>query len=247
MTNAVAKFKWTEENTEALRSFVANVETPIQASDVEGAAAEIGTSTRSIAAKLRRMGYEVATKEKAAKLFSADEEAALVSFVQGNANTLTYAEIAAQFQGGKFSPRAIQGKILHLELTKLVKPSPKKVHVSSFTAADEAVIVTGINNGQFIEEIAEKLGRKVSEVRGKILAMKRKEGSGVTKFPETRDKKEATKADVLDFDFSEMTVAQIAERTQKTERGIKTMLTRRQARCADYDGAAKAAKAAAAE
>jgi hypothetical protein len=42
-----------------------------------------------------------------------------------------------------------------------------------------------------------------------------------------------------------MSVAQIAEKIGKTERGVKTMLTRRGLKAADYDGAAKKEKAAA--
>jgi hypothetical protein len=40
-----------------------------------------------------------------------------------------------------------------------------------------------------------------------------------------------------------MSVAEIAAATDKTERGIKTLLTRRGLTVADYDGAAKKAKA----
>ena len=42
-----------------------------------------------------------------------------------------------------------------------------------------------------------------------------------------------------------MTVAEIAEAIEKTERGVKTMLTRRGIDCADYKGAERKAKAAA--
>jgi predicted HTH domain antitoxin len=40
-----------------------------------------------------------------------------------------------------------------------------------------------------------------------------------------------------------MTVAEIAAAADKTERGIKTLLTRRGIKVADYDGQAKKAKA----
>jgi hypothetical protein len=42
-----------------------------------------------------------------------------------------------------------------------------------------------------------------------------------------------------------MTVAEIAAATEKTERGVRTLLTRRGLKVSDYDGAAKKAKAAA--
>jgi hypothetical protein len=40
-----------------------------------------------------------------------------------------------------------------------------------------------------------------------------------------------------------MTVAEIAAAVDKTERGLRTLLTRRGIKVADYDGAAKKAKA----
>ena len=40
-----------------------------------------------------------------------------------------------------------------------------------------------------------------------------------------------------------MTVAEIAAKVDKTERGLRTLLTRRGIKVADYDGAAKKAKA----
>ena len=43
-----------------------------------------------------------------------------------------------------------------------------------------------------------------------------------------------------------MTVTEIADEIGKTERGVKTMLTRRGLTCANHDGAKKAAKNAAA-
>lgn len=238
-----AKIKWTDEVTDSLKAIVANVASPIALDAVEDAASQLGTTSRSVAAKLRRMGYDVATKEKAGKLFSDEEANSLRSFVSTNEGNYTYAEIASAFAGGKFSAKAIQGKLLHMELTDKVKPTPKKVHVSTFTLEDEQKILGAWVAGKFIEEIAEVVGRPVATVRGKILAMSRKEGAPGT-FPATRDKKVSSKEDVLSFDVTALTVAEIAAKAGKTERGIKTMLTRRKLVCADYDGAAKAEKSA---
>jgi hypothetical protein len=41
-----------------------------------------------------------------------------------------------------------------------------------------------------------------------------------------------------------MTVAEIAQAIEKTDRGVKTMLTKRGIKVADYDGAARKEKAA---
>jgi hypothetical protein len=65
-------------------------------------------------------------------------------------------------------------------------------------------------------------------------------------MPKQRDVK-GPAADPLESigDVAAMSVAQIAEKIGKTERGVKTMLTRRGLKAADYDGAAKKEKAAA--
>ena len=63
------------------------------------------------------------------------------------------------------------------------------------------------------------------------------------KSPAQRDHVESTRTDVLaDVDVANLTAKELAEKTGKTERGIKQMLTRRGLDCADHKGAAKAAK-----
>ena len=117
--------KWTDERTQQLKDFV-GVEKPITARTVEKAAEALDTSSRSIAAKLRKLGYEVASLAKAhTSAFTQDEANALSSFVTQNANQYTYTEIAETFASGKFNAKQIQGKILSLELTGMVKPTEK--------------------------------------------------------------------------------------------------------------------------
>jgi hypothetical protein len=68
----------------------------------------------------------------------------------------------------------------------------------------------------------------------------------IPSIPKQRDHKPQEDADVIgSLNVAAMTVAQIAEATGKTERGVKTILTKRSLTAVDYDGAAKAAKAAA--
>jgi hypothetical protein len=66
-------------------------------------------------------------------------------------------------------------------------------------------------------------------------------------MPAQKESHAKAEADVVDTlgDLSKLTVAQIAEKSGKTERGIKTLLTRRGLVASDYDGAAKKAKNAA--
>ncbi len=50
--------KWTDERTDTLTEFVGE-ESPVSQSTVIEAADELETSPRSVASKLRKMGYEV--------------------------------------------------------------------------------------------------------------------------------------------------------------------------------------------
>lgn len=236
--------KWTDERTEELKGFVGN-ESPVSANTVAKAAEALGTTTRSIAAKLRKIGFEVASLAKAhTSAFTADEADALAAFVQDNANSYTYGEIAANFAAGKFNAKQVQGKILSMELTSLVKPTEKVEVARTYTEQEEAAFVKLVEGGKFVEEIAEKLGKSVNSIRGKALSLLR--SGQIDKIPAQKTSHAKEREDAFEAlgDLAVMTVAEIAEATGKTERGIKTTLTRRGVSCADYDGAAKKAKAA---
>ena len=106
--------KWTDERTQQLTDFVGS-ESPISQATVANAASELETSTRSVSSKLRKMGFDVElASASASKSFSEDQEATLQAFVTDNSGSYTYAEIAANFEGGHFSAKSIQGKILSM-------------------------------------------------------------------------------------------------------------------------------------
>ena len=87
------------------------------------------------------------------------------------------------------------------------------------------------------------MGRSVNCVRGKALCLLR--SGAISAIPRQENTKGGDKVDPLaDVDVASMTVEAIAEAIGKTARGVKTMLTRRGLSAVDYDGAAKAAKAA---
>ena len=230
--------KWTDERTQQLTDFVGS-ESPISQATVANAASELETSTRSVSSKLRKMGFDVElASASASKSFSEDQEATLQAFVTDNSGSYTYAEIAANFEGGHFSAKSIQGKILSMELTSHVKPAPKVETVRTYTPAEEVTFVEMVNGGSFVEEIADSLGKSVNSIRGKALSLLR--SGEVNAIPKQKETKGSSKADVLvDLDVSGMTVEEIADSIGKTVRGVKTMLTRRGLQCADYNGAAK--------
>ena len=237
--------KWTDERTAELTAFVGG-ESPVSQSTVASAAENLETSTRSVSSKLRKMGYDVElASATSSRAFSDAQEATLASFVTDNSGQYTYAQIAEHFEGGSFSPKSIQGKILSMELTDHVKPAPKPESVKTYTDAEEATFVEMVNGGSFVEEIAEALGKTVNSVRGKALSLLRAEA--ISAIPKQKETKGASNADPLaDLgDVAAMTVEQIADAIGKTARGVKTMLTRRGLVAADYDGAAKKEKASA--
>ena len=230
--------KWTDERTQELTEFVGG-ESPVSQATVAEAADQLETSPRSVSSKLRKMGFEVELASSVStRTFSEQEEATLSAFVTDNSGSYTYAEIASAFEGGKYSAKSIQGKILSMQLTEHVKPAPKVETVKSYNEDEEATFVSMVNDGAFIEQIAESLGRSVNSIRGKALSLLR--AGEINAIPKQEHVTGNSKADPLaDMDISDMSVEDIADEIGKTVRGVKTMLTRRGLQCADYNGAAR--------
>ena len=220
--------KWNDERTSALETFVGD-ETPVSQATVADAADNLETSTRSVSSKLRKMGYDVElASTNSSKAFTEVQEEILESFVTDNSGVYTYADVAGNFADGKFSAKQIQGKILSMELTGHIKPTPKPETVKTYS------------------DVAEALDRTVNSVRGKALSLLR--AGTIAAIPRQETTKSGTRVDPLAevADIESMTVEEIATEIGKTVRGVKTMLTRRGISASDYDGAARREKAAAA-
>ena len=238
--------KWNDERTSELESFV-GTEAPISQATVAQAAESLETSTRSVSSKLRKMGYDVElASTNTSKAFSDVQEDILEAFVSDNSGQYTYADVASGFQDGKFSAKQIQGKILSMELTSHIKPTPKPETVKTYSDAEEAIFIKLVNKGAFVEAIAAELDRSVNSVRGKALSLLR--AGTIVAIPRQETTKAGTRVDPLAdlADVGSMTVEAIATEIGKTVRGVKTMLTRRGISASDYDGAARREKAAAA-
>ena len=235
--------KWDEERTEQLREIVGNAD-PVPYTVVQKAAEELGTSNRSVAGKLRKMDYNVesASSVEKAKTFTDEEAESLSEFVTDNSGEYTFAEIASVFADGKFTPKQVQGKLLAMELLEHVKPTPKKETPKKYNDDEEARFIAMANEGAFAEDIAQALGRTLESVRGKGLALTR--AGKIDAQPKQRESHAKEKVDALEAlgDITEMTVEQIASAIEKTPRGVRSMLTRRELTCADYDGAAHATR-----
>lgn len=235
--------KWTEERTAQLVDIVSD-ESPVSADTIREVAEGLETTARSVAAKLRKMNYEVESMAAShGKSFSEAEEEKLREFVEGNPNQYTYAEIAAYILDDEGQARRVQGKLLSMELTGLVKKTPPKEVVKTYTDEEEATVLEMVQEGAYLEDIAEAVGKPLNSVRGKALSLTR---SHDVKMPQQREKHGKEKVDPIAAlgDVSGMTVAEIAEAIEKTERGVKTMLTYRGIAAKDYDGAARKEKLA---
>jgi hypothetical protein len=236
--------KWTEDRTNALVAAVGDA-SPVTQEMVATIAVELETTNRSISSKLRKMGYDVELASAGATKTFTDEQAdALGTFVVDNSGAFTYAEVAAAFDGA-FTAKQVQGKILSMELTSHVKPTPKAEAVRTYTEEEEEIFLSLVAKNAFLEEIAEAVGKSLNSVRGKALSFLRAEQ--ITSIPKQRDVKGKEKVDALDAlgDVSAYTVETLATELGKTARGIRTMLTRRGVTVSDYDGAARKAKATA--
>lgn len=236
--------KWSDESVATLLSVVGTA-TPVTVALVEQAASALDVSVRSVAAKLRQLDKEVESMAKVKEATFTDSESAdLTAFVTSNAGEYTYKDISEKFGSGKFTPKQIQGKILALELTGSVKAAEKVEVARTYSDVEEATFIKMAQAGKFIEEIAITLGKSISSVRGKALSLVRKEQ--IDKIPAQKESHAKNVVDgvaALGAAIATMTVAEIAKAVDKTERGLKTLLTRRGIKVADYDGAAKKAKA----
>ena len=242
MSESKAK-KWSDETVAQLMKIV-GTQSPVSVERVEQAATALDVSVRSVASKLRQLDHEVASmaKEKVSA-FTPEQTTSLSNFVVANAGMLTYKEIAEQFPG-EFSAKQIQGKLLALELTGSVKAAEKVEVARTYSENEEATFIKMANSGKYIEEIATVLGKTIPSVRGKALSLTRK--GQIDKIPAQKTSHAKNVVDAvgaLGAAITTMTVAEIAKAVDKTDRGIKTLLTRRGVTVADYDGAAKKAKA----
>jgi len=236
--------KWSDEAVARLLSIVGS-SSPVSSAKVEQAADELGFTARSVASKLRQLDREVASmaKEKTSA-FTESETAQLKDYVTRKNGSATYKEIAEKFAGGKFTAKQIQGKLLALEMTGMVKPAEKVEAARTYSEAEESKFVSMVQGGKFIEDIATALNKSIASVRGKALSLTR--NGQIDKIPAQRESHAQNTVDpvsALGDRIVTMTVAEIAQAADKTERGIKTLLTRRGITVADYDGAAKKAKA----
>lgn len=245
----MAKLTWNEEITASLnaKANALNV-TTISQDQVAVIAGELATETgkevtaRSVGSKLRKEGFDVQKASEVSKSpWTAEHEGELVNFLNAHAGQYTYAEIAAAVVGGIYNAKQVQGKILSLELTGSVKPTEKVAAARSFDAGQEAEFINMVAQGATVEAIGSHFGKTAQQIRGKALSLFRE--ARIEAMPVQEVSNAKVREDVLEgVDVASLTVAELAEKIGKSERGVKSMLSRRGVSAKDYDGAAKRAK-----
>lgn len=245
----MSKLTWNETTTNSLNDKVVALGVTVVSQDqvaelAETMAVEHGkdVTARSIGSKLRKMGFDVQKASETVKSAWGEEDTAeLIAFLDANAHQYTYTEIAAAVCAGRFSAKQVQGKILSEELTTLVKPTEKVVAPRTYSADEEARFIEMANAGAFVEDIAVAFGREIKQIRGKALSLMREQR--IVAIPKQRDLVNKERVNVLEgLDVASMTVKEIAEKAGTTERGVRSMLSRRGIKASDYDGAAKREK-----
>ncbi len=231
------KVTWNEQTEAQLLELVGG-NTPVSQERLVEIAELMGTTPRSVGAKLRKMEVEVQKATPRQASWSKDEEAELRQFVESNSGQMNYAEIAAAFKEGQYTSKQIQGKLLNMELFAHVKPTVKAPAARTYTEQEEVRFVELATSGASIEKLAAEFNRPVASIRGKALSLLRSGHLSEMPQQEVKAAKEAVDA-LLGLDIANLTVEQIAEKTGKTVRGIKSTLSRRGLKASNYDGAAR--------
>jgi DNA-binding transcriptional ArsR family regulator len=225
---------WTEEVEAKLVELVGD-ESPVSQDTVKNVSEALGEkfTPRSVAAKLRKMEFEVEKVGERAKRFSERQEAELDEFLSDHSGEFTYAQIAERFAGGQFTARQVQGKVLSMERTADVAPTPKTPADKKYSEEQEDTYVKMANAGAALEDIASELDKPLNSVRGKGLSLYR--AGLIESIPKQRThvKKKPDALEALG-DISDLTVEEIAQKIDKSPRGVRQMITYRGLECKDY-------------
>lgn len=231
----MANYNYTEEMIQRMKQVAA---AGVTKETVAALAEEFNFSPRSVAAKLRSLEYTVPLSTEG-PVFSAEETEAFKNFLNTHNATLTAAEIAEQFLGGKFNYRQITGKALTLEMMDRIKKAEKAVKPRTYTPDEEALITKLVDQGKFIEDIAEALNKDIKSIRGKLLSMDLTAPQKVKKVVNKDGLYPNLEALAPTMTVEELQAHYEKDGTPRTIRGIKTAISRRKIQGKDYPSSKK--------
>jgi hypothetical protein len=228
--------KWNDE-TEATLVKLAG-EGTVSQDDLESIAEAMEITKRSVGSKLRKMDYDVQRADERASAYTSEQEDEIRAFLAVNHGTHTYAQLAAEVCDGQFEAKQIQGKILSMELTGCVAPTPKKEVEKKYSDSEQETVLAGCLAGNFLEDIAKEVGKSLASVRGKALSLFR--AGSIDSMPTQKNKKATADDPFKAIDTVTKTVEELSALIGKTVRGVKVMLTNRKLSASDYAFKAKA-------
>ena len=168
----MAKTNWTQALETELFSRVEQGVT-VSTDTVNEISESMDISTRSVASKLRKSGYEVESAAKKKSSFTEDQTITLTQLVSSNPGVFTYADLAEKFEG--ITAKQIQGKILYLKLTDKIKPTTAEHKFSDQEVAEITAFVEANEGTYTYGEIAAAVcGGKFTnrQVQGILLHLK---------------------------------------------------------------------------
>ena len=164
--------KWTEETIEQLTKLAGAVG-EIDYTSCEKIAEEMGTSTMSVTAKLRALGYAVGKKEKATVVSAYSDSD--VAIMQKMADGETFIEDIVDALGKDSSDpaviKSVRGKLLSMKLSAPTK-NKKEGKPKTFTDAETEQLIKLAGEGKTMVEAAEIMGKTVQQISGKKLHLK---------------------------------------------------------------------------
>lgn len=233
---------WTEELTAKLVSIVGqDTDTEISQEVISQTAESLDVGVKNVATKLRHMGYPT-EKVATASVWPDEDTSKLHDYLTNNSGVSTAAETATQLFGEKYSQAQVRGKALSMNLASNFKKVEPKVAESKYTEDETNLIISMTQDGKSIEDISAAIDKEVNSIRGKCLSLVQK--NLIEKIPYTSQLKQTTVQSAIDTveDVTVMTVADIAVAIERTEKGVKAILTNRGLDCVDWKGSERKAK-----
>lgn len=150
--------------------------------NMEAIAGEIGRPLRSTYGKIisLKKDYDF-VMPKMAKGGYNKTNAEIKGFLEENPGVYTYKELADLGLLGAYSSKELQGKILSMRLTGLVKYAEQKYswppkRYRTYSQAEEEKILALVKEGKSIQEIAIEMDRSTASMIGKIGSLRKEHG-----------------------------------------------------------------------
>ena len=217
---------YTKEQTEQIKGFMDkyNGEVIPRTDFLEFLEEFEGVSEQSLASKIRFMGGKVEPKGVTqVKKFTAQDEQ-IIREMTANPNNLPYLEEIAERLGKGW--KQVRGKLVSMRIKGIKKRDIKEKPAPTFSEEQKTIIrrMASAEPPAYLEDIAEKLGFSVPQIKGILASMRIK---GVVS-KNSKPKKEKIYTDELKAELRELvkshTIEEIAEMKNLNFFGLRSIL-----------------------